>query len=104
MLHQSLTIEQWQKYSFFMQMANIGAEIGRSIHWREKDAKKSKAAFERGLELLDLTISDPKSKGRLIELCRVREVLADHFYFDDIYGSTDTSWENYFYSFNYAAV
>ncbi|MBU2036638.1 hypothetical protein KJ866_00295, partial [Patescibacteria group bacterium] len=59
--------------------------------------------FERALELLDLTIDDDKNKKRLRELLRVREVMADYFQFDNIYGSTDKSWQNYFYAFNYAA-
>lgn len=104
MLHQDLTIEKWQKLSFFEQMANIGAEIGRTINWRQKDSEKSNSAFERGLELLDLTIEDKKNNKKLKELCRLREMLADYFYFDNIYSSTDKKWEGYFYAFNYAAA
>ena len=102
--HQNLTKEKWEKFSFFAQMANVGAEIGRSINWREKDNNKSRAAFERGLELLDLTIEDPQNRKHLKELCCLREVLIDYFYFDNIYGSTDKKWQDYFYGFNYAAA
>lgn len=35
-------------------------------------------AFERALELLDLTAADPKNQSRLRELRRVREALSDH--------------------------
>lgn len=104
MLHQKLTTEKWQKLSFFDQMANIDAEIGRTINWREKDKNKSISAFERGLELLDLTILDPKNKSKLKELCRVREMIADHFYFKNEYSSTSKSWQDYFYPFSYAAA
>ncbi|MEK7664302.1 MAG: hypothetical protein AAB340_02610 [Patescibacteria group bacterium] len=103
-LHQNLTKEKWQKLPFFEQMANIGAEIGRAISWRKKDITMSKAAFERGLELLDLTIEDPKNKKSLKEICRLREVLADYFYFNNEYGSSDENMNNYFYGFNYAAA
>ena len=103
-LHQNLTKEKWQSLLFFEQMANIGAEIGRAINWRNKDKKMSKTAFERGLELLDLTIEDKKNVKNLKEICRLREVLADYFYFDNVYGSTDEKWNNYFYGFNYAAA
>ena len=95
--------DRWFKFSLIEQMANIGAEIGRAINWRGKDEKESMASFERGLELLDLTIDDPKNKKRLRELLRVRETLADYFYFDNIYGSSDEKWNSYFYAFNYAA-
>lgn len=104
MLHQELTKEKWQKLSFFDQMANIGAEIGRAINWAAKDVVKSEASFERGLELLDLTIEDTKNRDKLKELCRLREMLADYFYFENIYSSTAKNWEDYFYSFNYAAA
>ena len=104
MLHRELTKERWRAFSFFRQMANIGAEVGRCINWREKDGETSKASFERGLELLDLTIEDPKNKERLKELCKLREVLVDYFCFDNIYGSSDEKWNNYFYGFNHAWV
>jgi len=103
-LHKNLSITRWQQLPFFEQMANIGAEIGRTIIWGKKNETVSQAAFERGLELLDLTISDPKNKKSLKELCRLREVLADYFYFNNIYGSSDEKWNNYFYGFNHAAA
>ncbi len=94
---------RWFKFSLAEQMANVGAEIGRAINWRARNKKDSQAFFERGLELLDLTIEDSKNKKRLKELLRVRETLADYFCFDNIYGSSDEKWNNYFYAFNYAA-
>ena len=102
--HKELTKEKWQGLPFFDQMANIGAEIGRTINWRGKDNELSGAALYRGLELLDLTIGDKKNKSKLKELCRLKEVLADYFCFDNIYASSDQIWNNYFYGFNYAAV
>jgi hypothetical protein len=53
--------------------------------------------------LLDMTIADEKNCRRLKETVRVREALADHFYFNNEYQSTDASWSNYFYCFNCAA-
>lgn len=60
-------------------MANIGSEVGRMISWRGKNANYSAKAFERALELLDLTIVDSKNRPHLKELVRLREVLADYF-------------------------
>lgn len=103
--NKNLTKERWFQLSFFEQMANLGTEVGRIIRWRKDDSNRSKAAFESALELLDLTIDDKKNhtRGCLKELCRLREVLVDYFCFDNIYGSTDEKWNNYFYAFNYAA-
>jgi hypothetical protein len=101
--HKGLSAKKWFAKNIFEQMANIGSEVERTIIWREKDQKYSKIAFERCLELIDLTVTDPKNKNRLKEILRVREVLVDYFMFDNIYGSTDKLWQNYFYGFNYAA-
>ena len=64
----------------------------------------SQRAFERVLELLDLTIADPKNRGRLREVVRVREALVDHFVYDNVYATTAESWQKYFIGFNYAAA
>ena len=101
--HKNLAQGRWLSLSFFEQLANVGSEIERAIKWREKNNEYSQVAFERALELLDLTIADAKNLSRLRELLRLREVLADYFQFDNIYGSTDEKWRNYFFAFNYAA-
>lgn len=101
--HKGLTTKQWFLKSIFEQMANIGSEVERTIKWRNKNQKYSQMAFERCLELVDLTASDPKNKNRLKEILRSREALVDYFIGKNIYCSTDKLWQNYFYSFNYAA-
>jgi hypothetical protein len=85
-------------------MANIGSEVERTISWRRKGRPEISArAFERALELIDLTIADAKNRSRLKELLRVREAISDHFYFDNFYQSTPESWQRYFRSFLIAA-
>jgi len=102
--HQNLASGRWKKMPFFEQMANVGSEVERTIRWKQKENREySQMAFERALELLDFTISDEKNGKRLKELMRLRETLADYFKFDNDYHSTDKSWSNYFYSFNYAS-
>jgi len=96
--------ERWQKLSFFEQMANIGSEVERAIGWKEKkNIEYSRMAFERALELLDLTIEDSKNRKKLRELYRLREILADYFCGDNSFSSSDILWRNYFYPFNWAA-
>ena len=101
--HKKMAAGGWRKFSLIEQMANIGSEVFRTIKWRKKDKKLSDLAFERALELIDLTISDPKNKNRLKEIYRVREVLADYFLGKNEYKSSDKLWNNYFYNYNYAA-
>lgn len=101
--HKKLAAGRWAVLSFFEQMANVGSEVERAIKWRGKNKEYSRGAIERALELLDLTADDSKNIRRLRELLRLREVLVDSFCFDNIYGSTDEKWQNYFLAFNYAA-
>lgn len=102
--HKNLADGRWQKLTFFEQMANVGSEVERTIKWRNKDnAMYSRLAFDRALELLDLTLNNEKSGSHLKELARVRETLADYFVFENIYGSSDEKWQKYFYAFNFAA-
>jgi len=102
--HKNLAAGGWQQLSFFEQMANIGSEVERTIKWKNKNNPEySQMAFERALELLDFTIEDKRNVNRLKELLRVREILADYLVFDNDYHSTDKSWQNYFYAFNFAA-
>ncbi|OGX18640.1 MAG: hypothetical protein A3K83_04925, partial [Omnitrophica WOR_2 bacterium RBG_13_44_8b] len=73
------------------------------INWKNKDNKQySQMAFERALELLSLTIDDPKNKSRLKEPTRLYELLVDYFAGDNSFGSSDELWHNYFLAFAYA--
>jgi hypothetical protein len=103
-VHRELVAGRWFELSLVEQMANIGSEIERTIAWRGRSERNSAAAFDRCLELLDLTIADPRHRRRLRELTRVREGLADHFVFNNLYGSTDEAWRRYFHAFTYAAA
>lgn len=102
--HKELSQGRWQKLSFFEQMANIGSEVERAINWKnKKDEEYSKMAFERALELIDLTMADSKNRSRLREIARVREALADYFVCGNNYSSSEKSWKGYFYSFAFAS-
>lgn len=97
-------VGRWNQFSIFEQMANIGAEVGRAINWRnKKNEEMSKNAFYRALELIDFTVDDKKNLDSLKEILRMRELLVDYLMGDNIYHSTDVSWNKYFYQFNFAA-
>ena len=96
--------KRWFNLSLSEQLANIGSEVERTILWRRKNNPEySQKAFERGLELTDLTLADPKNRQRLRELSRLREVLADYFFGQNEYGSSASLWQKYFLAFNYKA-
>ncbi|MBN1578535.1 MAG: hypothetical protein JW913_18375 [Chitinispirillaceae bacterium] len=105
-VHKELAAGKWQNLPFLEQMANIGSEISRTIIWKNKgNADYCIRAFERALELLWLTIDDPKNhtRARLKELTRTREALIDHFLCENSYSTTDKCWNRYFLQFAYAA-
>lgn len=96
--------KRWHNFSLVEQMANIGAEIGRTINWKSKGKKElSTNAFYRGLELIDFTVKDKKNKNSLKEILRVREILVDFFMGENVYKSTNILWENCFHFFNLAS-
>ncbi len=102
--HESLGAGRWNHLSFLEQMANIGSEVERALNWRAKNnAVYSQKAFERSLELVDLTLENTKSFSRMKELARVREIWVDYFSERNLYQSTESSWRKYFYHFNFAA-
>lgn len=102
--HPQLAQGKWYELSLVEQLANIGSEVGRAIKWRNKGHKHySQIAFERALELLSLTIDDPKNRFRLKEPTRLYELLVDYFVGDNFYGSSDEFWNRYFLAFAYAA-
>jgi hypothetical protein len=80
MEHKSLAAGRWYTFSLCEQMANIGSEVERAISWGHKgNSDYRQRAFYRALELIGLTIGDPKNRKRLKEILRVREMLADFF-------------------------
>lgn len=103
--HKNLTPERWFRFSLIEQMANVGSEVGRALKWRNLGKQEtSQLAFERALELLILTVEDPKNRRRLKELLRVRAGFADYFAGKNEFNTTEKWWEDYFYQFGYAAA
>lgn len=102
MQHPLLASGRWFEFSFPEQMANVGSEVERTISWKNKgNAHYSRLAFVRALELMDLTITDKRNISKLTELTRTREVLVDYFAGTNVYKSSDTLWQKYFYPFSY---
>jgi hypothetical protein len=61
-------------------MGHIGSEVTRAKNWQDKhDQASCRNAIERAFELVDLTMADRRWQGRLKEICRFRELLADQY-------------------------
>lgn len=73
--------DRWSKMSLMEQMANIGSEVYRTSSWMAKNnAQYSQKAFERALELIDLTLSCKLRPSALREIARTREFLCELFF------------------------
>ncbi len=103
-IHSSLASGRWHTFTLAFQLANVGSEFGRALRGKTlHDDARMWPPLERCLELLDLTIADPKHRKRLRELCRLREVLCDFFIGGNEYRSTGESLDRYFLAFNIEA-
>ncbi len=102
--HKNLAAGSWNQLSFIEQMANIGSEVERALNWRAKhNAAYCQQAFERSLELIDLTLDSVKGFARLKEVARLRETITDYFFGTNQFLSTRESLRKYFLNFAYAA-
>ena len=101
--HPELAAGRWGQLSLLEQLANVGSEVGRMRRWRDRDERLTAGAFERALELLDLTLADPRWRGRLREIARARELLCDAASGGGEYGTTVEDLDRYFLAFAVAA-
>lgn len=86
------------------QMGNIGSEVQRTIRWHQSDNTDSfQQAFDRTIELLDLSIADPRWRSGRRELTRTREVFCDIFYGGNSFQTNPISFQTYFDQFALAA-
>jgi hypothetical protein len=94
--HKKQSQGDWAKKPFLEQMANIGSEVYRAINWKEKNEEYAQKAFERSLELFDLTKQSKLTYPEYKELLRMREVWVDYFKYDNEYNSTKEDINKYF--------
>lgn len=106
-LHREAAAGRWWQLSLCEQLGNVGSEVSRALRWRSRDRQIAKGATERALELLDLTLADPRyrsSAARLRELARTREVVVDYLLGSNEYRSTAASLSRYFDAYALAAA
>ena len=103
--HPELAAGRWLILSLANQLGNVGSEYERALSWKERgDKDRFEHAFARLLELLDLTITDPRWKNhRLKELTRLREVICDELYSKAPEFGHETDLREYFLYFGILA-
>jgi len=57
-IHEQLAAGRWHTLSLMEQLANVGSDVARAARWYGKDPQRCEQAFDRPIELLDLTIAD----------------------------------------------
>lgn len=100
-------VERWCTLSLAEQLGNVGSEVSRALKWRSRNPTIARGAVDRALELIDVTLDDPRhrvSVTRLREICRAREVLLDFLVGTNEYGSTEATLQRYFDAFARAAA
>jgi hypothetical protein len=105
-LHRELADGRWGQLSLAEQLGHVGSEISRAVRWTSRDPERARRALYRALELLDLTLADPRhrrSPARLREIARAREVVVDFFAGPNQYRSTGPSLQRYFDAYAIAA-
>lgn len=100
-IHKNLASGSWQNLSLCEQMGNIGSEVGRTLRARDEESRKN--AFERAIELFDLTVEDPNRKHQLKEILRARELFVAAEQGEDIYKTSLNDLDKYFMEFAIAA-
>lgn len=99
-IHKDLASGRWFTFSLVIQLANIGSDVERVIRWKNRgDHAGSINALRCALELLDLSIADPKNKAKLTMLERMRVLLVDQYSGNNQYGFTDEFWQQYFLAY-----
>lgn len=103
-IHQAALADgRWRCLTFAEQMGNVGSEVSRALRWQGRDQALFESAMDRALELLHLTIEDPRWRSRLKELVRAREFLCDALFGGKEYGSSLADLDRYFFQFALSA-
>jgi len=86
------------------QLGNIGTEVARAHRAQASgNVDRFDAALDRALELFDLTLGDPRWRGRRREIGRAREVVCDYLVGDNEFQSSSEALDAYFIEFAVAA-
>ncbi|MEK7743586.1 MAG: hypothetical protein AAB578_04290 [Elusimicrobiota bacterium] len=97
--HAESAAGRWFSLALSEQLGHVGSEVSRACRWKDRDARLLDEALIRALELLDMTLSDERWRGRLKELARARELLCDAWLGGKEHGSSLPAMDRYFFAF-----
>ena len=97
--HLGLASGNWRKLSLAEQLGNICSEVSRARRWEKRDKRLFDQAVIRCLELLDLTLQDPRWRRRLKEIARAREFLCAAWLGQPVFETNLSDLDKYFLQF-----
>jgi hypothetical protein len=104
-LHANLASGAWNELTIVEQLAHVGSEVERAIRAHAQDrADRFERAFDRALELFDLTAADDRWRGaRRREVLRAREEFCALFFSNAAVADSEPRIRKYFFQFAIAA-
>lgn len=84
---------RFSKFDKEFQVLNIASDLQKAKNLQQQNAENAKNHLYRAIILLDYVIADPKWRGRLKELLRLREVIGGLICRTDSYGTLDMAIE-----------
>ena len=97
---------RWFEFTLAEQMSNIGSEVNRYVKWKNKNQEDlAQKAFERALELMNLSMLDKKfyNTPKLKEIGRLKETFIDTVSFGNNYNVPLDFFQKYFLDFGIIA-
>jgi len=92
--------------SIYEQLANIWAEVGRSINNKNSwNIQRFDESIQRAYELFDMSIDDKKFRNtpKLKEILMIKELVWDYFFWDNEYKSDKNFFDRYFFEISVIA-
>lgn len=99
--HAELAAGKWSVLTLAEQLANVGSEVERAIKARDAgESGRFENAFDRALELFDLTARDGRWRGhRRREILRAREEFCRLFFDENVPKDSAQGLSKYFLQF-----
>lgn len=100
-MHAELASGRWSTFTLAEQLRNVASEVGRTFkNLRNQNLQHITPAFDRAIELLDLTITDTRwGVFRKQELLRAREEFCKAVFSPSINDENLNQLEKYFMDF-----
>ena len=104
-IHKNAAGGGWARLELVEQLGNVGSEVERAIRAHDAGrADRFESAFERALELFDMTAADPRWHGhRCQEVLRAREEFCRLFFDADAPPDSAAGLRRYFLGFAWCA-